>query len=94
MAVTEAGRVVADNHHLVFPKSMYKKKRSLEKQFRDLPCLQIQIDKEVHNLIHSLYPKAVKASRAAMRHFVDRHARRECSCYRQELRAVWRVADE
>lgn len=73
-----------NNHHLVWPRRNYDK--GIAKQFRNLPCFQVDIDVEVHAFLHVIYapPKHVDVSE--MLYFIRRHDRRDCGCYEPEKR--------
>lgn len=84
-----------DEHHIAFPRRLYKVKgECLEAEFRRLPCLKLVLDREVHDLIHEIYPYQLmrKVPRKRMRFFVDRHhVYKKCSCYQSGSSAHWRV---
>lgn len=70
-----------NNHHLFFPRSEYKTK--LERQFRNLPCMQVYMDYYAHHLLHEMlkiFPLP-KPSNADMLRAVNRHHEQRCSCY-------------
>ena len=68
-----------NNHHLLWPASDYR--WLVYKQARTLPCCQVQIDIEVHRVLHKLYDLPRKISDADARKLIERHEKKQCACY-------------
>ena len=68
-----------NHHHLIYPRKDYT--TSLERKFRSLPCFIIEIDKEVHSLLHAISEPPTKPTVADMREAIRRHTLKDCGCY-------------
>lgn len=68
----------ANNHHLLWPRRNYN---GVRKQARNLPCMQIMLDAEVHAILHRLYgqPKQLPMDDAVF--LLSRHTQKLCACY-------------
>lgn len=66
-------------HHLLWPRTHYS---GVRKEARQLPCLQVNLDIEVHRILHMLYgpPKLISIPDATR--LLDRHRNRDCACYK------------
>ena len=67
-----------NNHHLVWPD---REQVGIFRRVRDLPCCQVQIDIEVHKVLHKIYgpPKTMTYEDAEW--LIDRHFTRACACF-------------
>ena len=67
-----------NNHHLVWPRT---EQIGLRKVVRQLPCLQVTMDIEVHRVLHQMYgcPKPMTIEDAE--YLLSRHKDRVCACY-------------
>lgn len=71
-----------DTQHLFSPANLYKTK--LERRFRNLRCVTVKIDYYVHHhVINALNGHLPKPTPEMIQAVVDRHDRKECSCYRR-----------
>lgn len=70
--------VPSTKHHLYWPRRAYT--TPIAKAFRELPCLVIPLDKEVHNLLHRLQVPPTMPTTEQMKAAIDRHTTHECSC--------------
>lgn len=72
-----------NNHHLLYPRRQYI---GIRKEARQLPCLQIALDIEVHRILHRIYgaPKLLDVEDAKW--LIERHRSRACACYSSDQR--------
>lgn len=68
-----------NNHHLGWPRRAYV--TQLQRDFRELPCLKVSLDIEVHALLHQLYEPGRMPDDDTMEYFVVRHANQACACH-------------
>lgn len=78
---------VRDNHHFIFPEGEYEKSGNATlREFRRLPCFQVELDIEVHELFHKIFDAPHRIGEDVMRWFIDRHNRKLCGCYDKKKR--------
>jgi hypothetical protein len=72
-----------NNHHLIWPRSQ---QIGIRKEARQLPCLQIALDIEVHRVLHRIYgtPKPLPVEDAKW--LIERHRSKTCACYSADAR--------
>lgn len=72
-----------NNHHLVWPRTQ---QQGIRKEARQLPCLQIALDIEVHRILHRIYgtPRLMDVEDAKW--LIERHRSRACACYSSDQR--------
>lgn len=71
-----------NSHHLFWPRRAYN--QALWREFRELPCLKVSVDVEVHALLHRMYEPPRMPDEATMEYFLDRHRARACACFEGE----------
>lgn len=72
-----------NNHHLLWERRDYQ---GIRKEARQLPCLQIALDKEVHAILHRLYspPRLLDVDDAKW--LIERHRAKTCACFSSDAR--------
>lgn len=67
-----------NEHHMAWPRRSYS---GIQKEARQLPCMKVMLDIEVHRVLHDMYnfPRLMKEEDARL--LVDRHRARVCACY-------------
>lgn len=78
MPVKRKWRRKANTHHLFYVRNDYK--TPLEREFRDLKCMQVEIDLYAHELIHKVMFNFPKPSTEQMEFAIARHVNEICSC--------------
>lgn len=65
-------------HHLGWPRAQHS---GIQKVARELPCMKVMLDVEVHALLHRLYgvPRIIPVEDA--KHLIARHQAEVCGCY-------------
>lgn len=71
-----------NRHHLFFPRRDYQSK--LEKDFRELPCMSVDIDVAAHRELHVYSAPPTMPGKGVMRRLIARHENRKCGCYSPE----------
>lgn len=68
-------------HHMAWPRHDYN---GIRKEARNLPCMKIMLDIEVHRVLHDMYnfPKLMKVDDAKL--LVERHSAKVCACFTRD----------
>jgi hypothetical protein len=72
-----------NNHHLVWPRAS---QTGIRKAVRQLPCLQVLLDVEVHRILHQMYGVPRQMSSDDCNLLLSRHQDRLCACYSPDQR--------
>ncbi len=67
-----------NTHHLLWEGRMHN---GLRKVARELPCLKVSLDSEVHALLHRLYRVPNLLTQEDASFLIERHRSRVCGCY-------------
>lgn len=65
-------------HHLFWPRTRYQ--TDLEKTFRELPCLKVEMEVEAHNLLHYYQDPPRKPATHDMVDIIRAHEAGKCRC--------------
>lgn len=70
-----------NEHHMAWPNKAY---RGIRKEARQLPCLRVMLDIEVHRVLHDMYnfPRLMREEDARL--LIDRHRAKVCACFTKE----------
>ena len=82
MPVKRKWRRKANTHHLFWPSSQYK--TPLERKFRELDCMKVEIDLHAHELYNKLNAWPPKPTTEQMEFAIARHENETCSCFEAE----------
>lgn len=65
-------------HHLYYPRTRYQ--TELEKTFRELPCLKVEMEVGAHNLLHYYHDPPRKPAAHDMVDIIRAHEQGLCTC--------------